>query len=91
MKRLATCIAGHIAIPVVFITLAASAFGQRLDPVQWTLTSDTQSAPAGSAVSLHLKATLQPEFFSAGMAGRLPVFKDFDRFGTFHPSPDALS
>jgi len=60
MKRLATCIAGHIAIPVVFITLAASAFGQRLDPVQWTLTSDTQSAPAGSAVSLHLKATLQP-------------------------------
>ena len=39
--------------------LAITAFGQRYDPVQWTLSSDAQRAPAGSAVPLHLKATVQ--------------------------------
>ena len=37
----------------------AAAYGQRLDPIQWTLTSDFTKAPAGSTVPLHLKATFQ--------------------------------
>ena len=32
---------------------------QKLDPIQWTLTSDFAKAPAGSSVPLHLKATFQ--------------------------------
>jgi thiol:disulfide interchange protein len=37
----------------------AAASGQKLDPIQWTLSSDFAKAPAGSAVPLHLKATFQ--------------------------------
>src|SRR5665213_1400938 len=37
----------------------AAANAQRLDPIQWTLTSDITKAPAGSSVPLHLKATFQ--------------------------------
>lgn len=32
---------------------------QRLDPIQWSLTSEITKAPAGSSVTLHLKATFQ--------------------------------
>ena len=37
----------------------AAADAQKLDPIQWTLTSDVAKAPAGSSVPLHLKATFQ--------------------------------
>src|ERR1700722_1020983 len=37
----------------------ATAFGQKLDPIQWTLTSEVTKAPAGSIVPLHLKAVFQ--------------------------------
>ncbi len=37
----------------------AAANAQKLDPIQWTLTSDVTKAPAGSSVPLHLKATFQ--------------------------------
>ena len=37
----------------------AAADAQKLDPIQWTLTSDVTKAPAGSSVPLHLKATFQ--------------------------------
>jgi thiol:disulfide interchange protein DsbD len=52
----------RFALVTAFGWLATAAFGQRLDPVQWTLSSDVQRAPAGSAVPLHLKATLQPNW-----------------------------
>jgi len=45
---------------IVPICLTSVAFGQRLDPVQWTLTSDAASVQAGASVPLHLKATVQP-------------------------------
>ena len=51
MKRLAF-ILGVIA---AWVPLQA----QRLDPIQWALTSDVTKAPAGSSVPLHLKATFQ--------------------------------
>ena len=41
------------------LALAGAAFAQRLDPIQWTLTSDAARAPAGSPVTLHLKAAFQ--------------------------------
>ena len=37
----------------------AATYGQKLDPIQWTLTSNVAKAPAGSTVPLHLKATFQ--------------------------------
>jgi thiol:disulfide interchange protein len=37
----------------------AAGYGQKLDPIQWTLTSEVTKAPAGSTVPLHLKATFQ--------------------------------
>ncbi len=37
----------------------ATVYGQKLDPIQWTLTSEVTKAPAGSTVPLHLKATFQ--------------------------------
>jgi len=43
-----------------FVVLTATAANaQKLDPIQWTLTSDVAKAPAGSSVPLHLKATFQ--------------------------------
>src|ERR1700688_1830591 len=41
------------------VAAVAAAFGQKLDPIQWTLSSDFAKAPAGSSVPLHLKATFQ--------------------------------
>src|ERR1035438_10390614 len=58
MKRLAL----RFVLVAAFGWLATAAFGQRLDPVQWTLSSDVQRALAGSAVPLHLKAALQPNW-----------------------------
>ena len=52
----------RLALTFAFGWLAVAAFGQRLDPVQWTLSSDVQRAPAGSKIPLHLKATLQPNW-----------------------------
>jgi thiol:disulfide interchange protein DsbD len=52
----------RLALTIALGCLATAAFGQRLDPVQWTLSSEIQRAPSGSAVPLHLKATLQPNW-----------------------------
>ncbi len=38
--------------------LLAPAYSQKLDPVQWSLTSETAKAPAGSSVTLKLTAKL---------------------------------
>src|SRR5579872_3464777 len=40
--------------------LASTLSAQKLDPVQWTLTSDVTKAPAGSTVPLKLTAKLEP-------------------------------
>jgi len=52
MKRVLSLALGLVA------TLAAVC-GQKLDPIQWTLTSEVTKAPAGSTVPLHLKAAFQ--------------------------------
>jgi thiol:disulfide interchange protein len=45
---------------VLFVLLASSLAAQKLDPVQWTLTSDVTKAPPGSTVPLRLTAKLEP-------------------------------
>ncbi len=45
------------ALPLL---LASTLIAQKLDPVQWTLTSDVAKAPAGSTVPLKLTAKLEP-------------------------------
>jgi thiol:disulfide interchange protein DsbD len=45
-------------IGLAFVTSSLSA--QKLDPVQWTLTSDVTKAPPGSTVPLRLTAKLEP-------------------------------
>jgi thiol:disulfide interchange protein len=52
----------RLALTFALGWLAVAAFGQRLDPVQWSLSSEVQHAPAGSKIPLHLKATLQPNW-----------------------------
>ena len=52
MKRVLSLAFGLVAV-------LAAAYGQKLDPIQWTLTSEVTKAPAGSTVPLHLKATFQ--------------------------------
>jgi thiol:disulfide interchange protein DsbD len=49
----------RFAIVGVMIAASCAAQAQRLDPIQWTLTSDVAKAPAGSSVPLRLKATFQ--------------------------------
>lgn len=44
---------------IVLHGLALASYGQRLDPIQWTLTAGANRAPAGSSVTLHLKATFE--------------------------------
>jgi DsbC/DsbD-like thiol-disulfide interchange protein len=46
-------------VPLLGMLLASACFGQRLDPIQWTLTSAAAKAPPGSKVTLHLTATMQ--------------------------------
>jgi thiol:disulfide interchange protein len=42
------------------LTVALTAVhGQKLDPIQWTLTSEAAKAPPGATVPLHLKAAFQ--------------------------------
>ena len=48
-----------LSIAFALVTAIAAAYGQKLDPIQWTLSSDFVKAPAGSSVPLHLKATFQ--------------------------------
>ena len=48
-----------LSFAFVFLACIAAANAQKLDPIQWTLTSDVAKAPAGSSVPLHLKATFQ--------------------------------
>src|SRR5260370_7604999 len=52
MKQLST-------LALVFLATMAVVSAQKLDPIQWTLSSDVTKAPAGSSVPLHLKATFQ--------------------------------
>jgi thiol:disulfide interchange protein len=52
MKRVLSLAFGLVAA-------LAALYGQKLDPIQWTLTSDVAKAPAGATVPLHLKATFQ--------------------------------
>jgi thiol:disulfide interchange protein len=52
MKRLLSLAFGLVAA-------LAALYGQKLDPIQWTLTSKVAKAPAGATVPLHLKATFQ--------------------------------
>jgi thiol:disulfide interchange protein len=48
-----------LSFAFVLLAAIAAANAQKLDPIQWTLTSDVTKAPAGSSVPLHLKATFQ--------------------------------
>ncbi len=43
----------------VVIFFAASLQAQRLDPVQWTLTSESAKAPPGASIPLKLTAKLE--------------------------------
>jgi len=52
MKRVLSLAFGLVAA-------LAALYGQKLDPIQWTLTSKVAKAPAGATVPLHLKATFQ--------------------------------
>ncbi len=52
MKRILSFAFGLVAA-------VAAANAQKLDPIQWTLTSGTTKAPPGSSIPLHLKATFQ--------------------------------
>src|SRR6266446_5177103 len=45
---------------LLFVLLASPLLAQKLDPVQWTLTSDVAKAPPGSTVPLKLTAKLEP-------------------------------
>src|SRR5262245_33875725 len=46
--------------PSLFLVLCTGIFGQAIDPVQWTLTSDAAKARPGSTVTLKLTATIAP-------------------------------
>jgi len=52
MKRVSSLAFGLVAA-------LAAVSGQKLDPIQWTLTSEVTKAPPGATVPLHLKATFQ--------------------------------
>src|SRR5258708_1716308 len=52
MTRLST-------LALVLLATTAVVPAQKLDPIQWTLSSEVTRAPAGSSVPLHLKATFQ--------------------------------
>lgn len=49
-----------IRVAAAVLAFTASAFGQRLDPVKWTLTSEAASVPPGSTVPLKLTAEIEP-------------------------------
>src|ERR1700676_22457 len=45
---------------LLFVLFASPLLAQKLDPVQWTLTSDVTKAPPGSTIPLKLTAKLEP-------------------------------
>jgi thiol:disulfide interchange protein len=47
------------SLAIGMVAALAAMYGQRLDPIQWTLTSEIAKAPPGATVPLHLKATFQ--------------------------------
>src|SRR5579863_7459906 len=48
-----------VAIVAVAVVASFAAQGQKLDPIQWTLSAGVTKAPPGASVPLHLKATFQ--------------------------------
>jgi len=48
-----------LSFAVGLVAAVAASYGQKLDPIQWTLSSEITKAPAGSTVPLHLKAVFQ--------------------------------
>ena len=59
-NRAAACMYNPRLCLIYLILFASASFGQRLDPVQWSLSSDVEKAPPGTTVSLHLTATMEP-------------------------------
>jgi len=49
-----------LAACMAAVTLAQNVGQQRLDPVQWSMTSSTEAARAGATVPLHLTAKIDP-------------------------------
>src|SRR5258708_7791112 len=50
----------HALLTACFLLFAGGLSAQKLDPVQWTLTSDISAAPPGTLVPLKLSATIEP-------------------------------
>jgi thiol:disulfide interchange protein DsbD len=42
------------------VLVASTCFGQQLDPVQWSMSSDVQRVRPGDLIALHLSATIEP-------------------------------
>ena len=49
----------HI-LPLALVLAGSICFGQRLDPIQWSLKSEASRVPPGANVSLRLTATIEP-------------------------------
>ncbi len=64
--------------------LAAAAVGQRLDPVQWTLAPEVESAAPGTTVPMRLTAAIQPGWHIYSLT--LPK-----KLGTIPTNPTAAS
>jgi thiol:disulfide interchange protein len=52
--------ASHLRLTAILMLFASVSFAQRLDPVQWSLSSDVNETPPGAPFSLRLTATLGP-------------------------------
>ena len=67
------------------------AFGQKLDPVQWTLASDSKAAPAGAKVLLRLTAEIEPGWhlysLTTPKGGANPTTIKMDGGRIFQPAP----
>ena len=67
------------------------AFGQKLDPVQWTLAADSKAAPAGSKVLLRLTAEIEPGWhlysLTTPKGGANPTTIKMDGGRIFQPAP----
>ncbi|MEO5923827.1 MAG: protein-disulfide reductase DsbD domain-containing protein [Bryobacteraceae bacterium] len=82
-------------MPLVF-TFASLLHGARLDPVRWTLLSDTVANPPGSTVVLRLTATIEPTWHLYSLTnsdqGPFPTTVEFADAGVtktriFQPTP----
>ena len=49
-----------VRVAVWVLVLCSTAFAQRLDPIQWSLSVEPQAAPPGSKVLLRLTASIDP-------------------------------